>query len=180
MARTESTTVGRIARATAAAVAVAIVGVASPVLADPVPPAPVNTIGLSCEGELEVGSEIDCTVSNGVPDIDILWEAAYNPVFATAGVMLDAAGTGTFSFVIPAAAIGREVTVELVEWLAPVSLGVVGGPLPTGVPAGALDGQFISDANRPAAIVSLAALVGLLALVAARRRSSAAADSTRA
>ena len=31
---------------------------------------------------------------------------------------------------------GRELTVELVEWLEPLSLGVVGGPVPLSVPSG--------------------------------------------
>jgi hypothetical protein len=72
----------------------------------------------------------------GDPGIDILWRAAYNPVFAEAGVTLDGSGTGEFSFTVPAAALGQSVTVELVEWLAPVSLGVVGGPVPSSVPSG--------------------------------------------
>lgn len=38
--------------------------------------------------------------------------------------------------VVPAAAFGQELTVELVEWIAPVSLGVVGGRVPSSVPSG--------------------------------------------
>jgi MYXO-CTERM domain-containing protein len=83
-----------------------------------------------------VGTTITCRVSRGDPGIDILWRAAYNPVFAEAGVTLDASGSGEFSFVVPAAALGEELTVELVEWLGPVSLGVVGGPVPSSVPSG--------------------------------------------
>ena len=37
---------------------------------------------------------------------------------------------------VPVAALGEELTVGLVEWLAPVSLGVAGGPVPASVPAG--------------------------------------------
>jgi hypothetical protein len=51
-------------------------------------------------------------------------------------VTLDADGNGTFSFAVPSAALGQELTVELVAWLAPAPLGVVGGPVPTSVPAG--------------------------------------------
>jgi hypothetical protein len=83
-----------------------------------------------------VGVMMTCTVTGGDPGIDILWRVAYNPVFAEAGVTLDGSGTGEFAFVLPAAALGEEVTVELVEWLAPVSLGVVGGPVPGFIPAG--------------------------------------------
>jgi hypothetical protein len=85
---------------------------------------------------LVTGATVTCTVTGGDPGIDILWRAAAGSVFAGAGVTLDGAGSGTFSFVVPAAALGQELTVELVEWLAPLSLGVVGGPVPGSVPAG--------------------------------------------
>jgi MYXO-CTERM domain-containing protein len=85
---------------------------------------------------LVADASVTCTVTGGDAGIDILWRAAYNPVFAEAGVKLDADGTGTFAFTAPAAALGQELTVELVEWLAPLSLGVVGGPVPTSVPSG--------------------------------------------
>ena len=82
------------------------------------------------------GASVTCTVTSGDPGIDILWRAAYNPVFAEAGVTLDASGSGTFSFTVPAAALGQPITVELVDWSAPVSIGVAGGPVPTSVPSG--------------------------------------------
>ena len=85
---------------------------------------------------LVAGASVTCIVTGGDPGIEILWRATHNPVFAEAGVTLDAFGVGSFSFVVPRAAAGQEVTVELVEWLAPVSLGVVGGPVPTSVPSG--------------------------------------------
>jgi hypothetical protein len=62
--------------------------------------------------------------------VEILWRAAYNPVFAENGITLDASGAGEFPFVVPATALGQVVTVELVEWLAPVSLVVVGVAVP--------------------------------------------------
>jgi hypothetical protein len=83
-----------------------------------------------------VGATIACTITGGDPGIDVLWRAAAGSVFAGAGVTLDAAGSGQFSFVVPAAALGQELTVELVEWLTPLSLGVVGVPVPGSVPAG--------------------------------------------
>jgi hypothetical protein len=83
-----------------------------------------------------VGAVLTCTVTGGDAGIDILWRAAYNPVIAEAGVTLDASGSGEFSFTVPAAALGQELTVELAEWTAPVSLGVVGGPVPSSVPSG--------------------------------------------
>ena len=85
---------------------------------------------------LQVGEVAPCTVTGGDPGRQIFWRAAYNPPFAGAGVTLDADGVGTFAFTVPAAALGQVVTVELVDWLAPVSLGVVGGPVPTSVPSG--------------------------------------------
>jgi hypothetical protein len=85
---------------------------------------------------LQVGAVAPCTVTGGDPGIEILWRAAYNPPFAGQGVTLDANGEGTFAFTVPAAAFGQVVTVELVDWFAPVSLGVAGGPVPTSVPSG--------------------------------------------
>ena len=82
------------------------------------------------------GASVTCTVTGGNAGIDILWRAAYDPVIAETGVTLDASGSGTFSFTVPAAALGEELTVELVEWTAPLSLGTVGGPVPTSVPSG--------------------------------------------
>jgi hypothetical protein len=99
--------------------------------------APGTSIALACTPEtVRVGQSVTCTVTGGDPGIDILWRAAYSPVFAEAGVTLDDSGTGQFSFVVPTAALGQEVTVELVEWLPPLSLGVVGGPVPSSVPSG--------------------------------------------
>ncbi len=96
----------------------------------------VSLIAVSCDGVLQVGLLVTCTVTGGDPGTDILWRAAYNPVFAEAGVTLDETGMGEFSFVVPAEALGEEVTVELVEWREPMSLGVAGGPVPSSVPSG--------------------------------------------
>ena len=112
---------------------VTIIGVTKTPASDPpsVPPS------VSCAPlPLAVGASVSCTVTGGDPGIDILWRAADNPPFAGQGVTLDADGVGTFGFTVPAAALGQVVTVELVDWLAPVSLGVVGGPVPTSVPSG--------------------------------------------
>jgi hypothetical protein len=94
------------------------------------------SLQLACDGPMVVGGTIACTVRGGDAGVDILWRAAYNPPFAGAGVTLDVNGSGTFSFVIPAAALGDTVTVELVAWTQPMTLGVVGGPVPASVPAG--------------------------------------------
>jgi hypothetical protein len=100
-------------------------------------PAPAPGPGLAClPAVLTAGDRVTCTVSGADAGIDILWRASYSPVFAGAGVRIGADGTGTFSFIIPVAAMGEELRVELVEWMAPVLLGVVGGPVPSSVPAG--------------------------------------------
>ena len=102
---------------------------------------------------LQVDGEVVCEVFDGAAGIDILWRAAYGPVFTEAGVTLDGSGTGEFSFVVPAEAVGSELTVELVGWAAPVSLGVVGGPVPSSVPSG--------GGRAPVWPVLLAALAGV-------------------
>jgi YVTN family beta-propeller protein len=94
---------------------------------------------VSCSPEVaRAGSPLTCTVSGGegLAGAEILWRAAYNPVIAEAGVTLDASGSGTFAFMVPAAAVGQVLTVELVDWAAPVALGTVGGPVPTAVRSG--------------------------------------------
>ena len=69
-------------------------------------------------------------------------------------------------FTVPASALGQQLTVELVEWIAPVSLravgGVVGGPVPSNVPAG--EGRGV-----PTGLLVLGLLVAAGASVAARR-----------
>ena len=123
--------------------------------------APTASIAVACTpATITVGTEVTCTITGGDPGIDILWRAAFNPTIASDGVTLDANGTGTFTFTVPASAVGRELTVELVEWTAPVSLGVAGGPLPSGVPAG----QGPAPADAPLALAGLLGLVGLLAV----------------
>ena len=84
-----------------------------------------------------VGATVTCTVTGGDAEATILWAAAADGTpFAGTGVTLGANGTGTFSFIVPRSALGRGLTVELVEWLRPVSFGTVGGPVPGSVPAG--------------------------------------------
>ncbi len=93
---------------------------------------------------LQVGATVSCTVTGAPADIDILWRAAVNPTFATGVVRTDADGRATLRFQVSQSALGRTVTVELVDWSAPLALGTVAGPVPTGVPAG--DG--VSEVSR--------------------------------
>jgi hypothetical protein len=95
-----------------------------------------SPLALSCSPDPVVaGGVVTCLITGGDPGIDILWRASYNPVFASQGVMLDAEGNGSFSFVAPAAALGLPVTVELVEWDR-TAVVTVDLPLPTSVPSG--------------------------------------------
>jgi hypothetical protein len=79
---------------------------------------------------------IACRVSGGDPGIDILWRASVgDEAIGGAGVTLDAAGDGSFSFVPSRALVGSVVDIELVEWGA-FDAATVSGCIPSGVPAG--------------------------------------------
>jgi len=127
-----------------------------------------SLLAVSCEGMMTVGTEVACTITGGDPGIEILWRAAHNPPFAGAGVTLDGAGSGTFGFTVPAAALGQVLTVELVDWLAPASLGVAGGPMPASVPSG----------GGPMPVWSLVMLTLAGGLVVARRSRGASSASS--
>ena len=125
----------------------------------PVPPT------LACSpSPVQAGLEVTCEVAGGDPNIEILWSASFGgDPFASQGVRLDASGRGTFTFVAPAAAIGQEVAVELVEWLAPISVSVLGGPIPASIPAG-------SGSTVPLGLVVIGLLVAAGSLVGIRRQ----------
>jgi hypothetical protein len=130
------------------------------------PPAPGPTVAVSCGPlPLQAGATVTCTVTGGDPGIDILWRASYNPTIAEAGVTLDADGTGSFTFTVPAEARGQEIMVELVEWTAPMTIGVAGGLVPSSIPAG--EGRD----SVPASLMVAAGLV-LVVGVAVRRRGA--------
>lgn len=109
--------------------------VQAPVTAPSTPAAPPTL--LCAPSPVRVGDAVVCEIQGGDPSIEMLWQASFDGrAFASQGVMLDGSGRGTFSFIAPADSLGREITVELVEWLRPVSIGVVGAPIPRNVPAG--------------------------------------------
>ena len=126
--------------------------------AEPVPPV------LNCTPDPAVGGgTLTCEVTGGEPDFDILWRAAFDGnVFASTGVRPGPDGVGSFSFSVPREAACGTITVELVDWLPPMSVNVACPVAPTSVPAG----------EGPAAPTGLV-VVGLLAVagaaVAARR-----------
>lgn len=107
----------------------------------PVPDPPVAGahagIGMSCSPRSPgVGTTVTCDVAGGDSGATILWRATSNPVIASDALQLDADGSGSFRFVVPVDALGAEILVELVDWMAPVSLGVVVHPVPSAVNAG--------------------------------------------
>lgn len=81
--------------------------------------------------------------------------------------MVGADGSGTFSFRVPVAALGDELRVELVDWVAPASLGAVVAAVPTRIAAG--EGPAVP---RWLAVVGSLAAVG--AVTAARRGQAVA------
>jgi surface protein len=146
--------------------------VTGPCVKPVVTPTPTQASGpsLAClPAVLTVGQRVSCTVSGADAGIEILWRAAYNPVFASAGMRIGANGTGTLTFTIPAAAVGSELSVELVEWMAPMSLGVVGGPVPRSVPAGDGPGGLLAAVRSP--IVGLMTVALMIAPILLVRRS---------
>ena len=126
------------------------------------PSSPASALQLTCAPlPVRVGDTISCTVTGADADIEILWRAAFNPTFASDGVTMSSQGDGTFSFVVPAAAAGEELSVELVEWTAPMSMGVVGGPVPSSIPAGEGPTRLLAAAGSLA--VSLAGIAAVIA-----------------
>jgi hypothetical protein len=81
------------------------------------------------------GGVVTCDLQSD-PEVEFVWEASTNPVFASGVVTTDAAGVGRFVFTVPASALGQPVLVEIVGWTAATSIGVAAGPVPTSVPSG--------------------------------------------
>lgn len=106
------------------------------VVTTPPPAAPPGPSVTCTPTALSAGGTVTCTLSDAPGDTDFLWRAAYNPTFAEGVVRSGADGTGTFTFVVPRAALGATVTVELVAWTGPIPIGVAGSPLPRSVAAG--------------------------------------------
>ncbi len=144
-----------------------------PVVAPTPTPAPAPASGptLACLPVVPAaGDLVTCMVSGADADMEILWRAAYNPVFAGAGVRIGADGTGTFSFDVPVAALGEELRVELVGWTAPMPMGVVGGPVPSSIPAGeGPSGLPVTPGSFILMLVALTAAIAAVLVLAVRR-----------
>jgi hypothetical protein len=135
---------------------------------------------LSCTAPaLVVGAVVTCRVAAGPVDADVRWRAAVNPEVASGVLRTDGAGAASFAFRLTAATRGRTVTVELVDWTAPLPIGVVGDGLPLGVAAGggtAGDVVRMAGSGAPVGLV-----VGLAAtLLASGRPGSGRAGRARA
>jgi hypothetical protein len=103
--------------------------------AAPSTPASGSAPLLSCSPDpYRAGETVTCTVSNGPPNSDILWNASGDgTAFAGQGVRLDANGSGTFTFTAPSAS---GTLVELVGWGVTDTLSRTGTQLPTRIAAG--------------------------------------------
>jgi hypothetical protein len=113
------------------------------------------------------GGTLTCEVTGGDPDIDMLWRAAFDgSVFASRGVRLGPDGVGSFSFTVPRGAACGTITVELVEWLPPMTIEVACSPVPTSLPAG--------EGGVPGSLVVLGVLTLAGAGVLVRRMGVAA------
>jgi len=133
----------------------------------PAEQAAAPTVAIECRPDpVRAGEVVTCDITAGDPGIDILWRASTDATFAEAGVTLDADGRATFTFLAPRDADGRTILVELVEWGASDTVGVVGS-LPGRIPAG--DGP----AGRTMTMVAL--VVGLVAAGFVGRRLGAGA-----
>lgn len=69
-------------------------------------------------------------------NFDIVWHATRNQHFEEAVLRTAPDGPGALVFTVPRAALGTEVSVEFVAWIAPPLLGVVRGRVPGMVPSG--------------------------------------------
>lgn len=130
------------------------------------------SIALGCTDDRRIGEVVTCTVTGGPVDHEMLWEAAYNPVFATGPVLLGADGSGTFSFTVPAEALGELITATLVGWGVSALLGMGGTVgdadttlIPSRIDAG---GGPMPPPPMPAAIMTV--LLGTMVAVLQRDR----------
>jgi hypothetical protein len=82
------------------------------------------SFSLAFTGTLAIGSRVDIRVTGGPADVEVLWRASYNPVFAVGVVRFDSEGNGVVSFVVPRAAVGRTILLEFVDWTGPQVVGI--------------------------------------------------------
>ena len=132
--------------------------------------ASTSALALAClPTPVVAGGDVTCTVSGGDPDVEILWTAGGAVPFASRGVRLGPDGTGTFTFTAPRTSLGDEVDVELVSWGVVTSV-VVGGPVPSAIPAGGGAAGPIPTSRSawPLLLAVVAAAVGAVVAVGGR------------
>jgi hypothetical protein len=136
-------------------------------VAAPVDPPVQPAISVGCSPTPQVGATVTCTVANGPVGAEIVWQAAFNPVFASGVMTVDGSGVGSFSFTVPPEALGRPIGVELVGYIAPQVVGTTApgtsGLIPTRIPAG--EGPV---PRVPGGVITIAA--GLLLIAGETRR----------
>jgi len=130
---------------------------------------PTRTV--TCSPEVpRVGANVTCRLAGGAGGSQVKWRASYNPTFAGATIVLDADGAGTFAFVVPAAALGSPLVVEVVGWGDPMVLvKAVPVPIPRGIPAGGGASSLRASAT---ATGGLAMLLAVLLHLSVRRPRS--------
>ena len=121
----------------------------------------VRPASLSCAPDPVVaGGTLTCTLTDGVPDVEVLWRAIVGDITLEGVVVADASGTGSFTLAVPLGP-GETLAVELVDWTAPLVVAVspaAANPMPSTIPAG--------GGPRPLQVVALEMLMlALLALV---------------
>jgi hypothetical protein len=125
------------------------------------------------------GRMVTCEVSGGPAGVEILWRAEAGATVESGVLLLDAQGAGTYAFLVPIEELASEVTVELVAWTAPVSLGaaVLGGP--SVIRAG--EGNFAGPPLPPGRALALGLLgVAVLAWQGSGRRARRGQSSSTA
>jgi hypothetical protein len=101
------------------------------------PAAPLPPVMVCSPDPVVPGGTVTCALSNGPVDHVALWRASFDgSVFASTGVRFGPDGVGSFSFIAPRGAACGAVTVELVEWLPPITVSVACSAVPSRVPAG--------------------------------------------
>jgi len=92
---------------------------------------------LTCDPSTPVaGGSLVCRISGGDPDVDVLWRAAVGSDAIEGVVRTTGDGSGEFRVDLPEGSADSSVSIELVEWLAPLELGTVRSVIPTALPAG--------------------------------------------
>jgi len=92
---------------------------------------------LECPSQpIAPGQPVTVPFSGSAAEVEYLWRASTDAsVVAVSDVRADVRGNGSVAFLVPAAAAGRQVTVELVEWTS-CTFTVSATAVPTRIPAG--------------------------------------------